>query len=474
MIGQGVRIGLSFLATVLVSRWLGAKGFGEINLILGYTSFLAYLLTFGFDISLPFYSSKLSNKQKEGNLESVFFAGVINTLIGGSIVLATANYFLPSLLKINNLNQLLIPARLLCLQTLIIALGSVFAGYLRGEKKFWSVILKDQFLFGISHFVGVIFFIKVLELDILGYAISYTVASCAGFIAVLIAVVKKIKEGFYIHLSIENWKAWSLFSFPLSVMNTLEPMINWSSILIVGFFLTAKDVGQISIALRLAFFIQFIFVALQPIFSPFIADLIKKGDSSESETLLSTVCYWSAKWSLLFSFFLFHSSPFILTFFGDSYSSANTCLLILIPGFLFEGLFGPIKQTLIMAGHIKVNLVNLFFSLFLNTVLSFLLIPQLGLSGGALSFTITYIILNLVRVGQIYIYFKIWPFRFQQVKNLSLIILALLIISTYSFIIIDIGHLFFLTLFFFLTGIVVLYWRDRIHFLNWMKRKKLY
>ncbi len=83
MIGQGLRVSLSFLATVFVSRWLGASGFGEINLILGYTAYLAYFLTFGFDNSLPFYSSKFSDSSTKNTLESVLLVGIINTIVFG-------------------------------------------------------------------------------------------------------------------------------------------------------------------------------------------------------------------------------------------------------------------------------------------------------------------------------------------------------------------------------------------------------
>lgn len=471
MIGQGLRVGLSFLAILLVSRWLGAKGFGEINLILGYTSYLAYFLTFGFDNSLPFYSSSMSKHQTDTTFESVLIAGVLNTVIGGAVVLAVANYFLPSLLKINGLEHFLLPAKILCFQTFIIALGSVLAGYLRGVKIFWPVIAKDQFLFGIIHFLGVIVFIKIMKWDVLGYAISYTLATCIGFIVVFIVVIKKIKTGISIQLSFQNWKSWSSFSFPLGIMNTVEPLINWSSILIVGYFLTATEVGQLSISLRLAFFIQFIFVSLQPIFSPYIADLIKDGNKLESEVLLGTVCYWSAKWALLFSFLLIHGAPFILSVFGDSYSSANICLYILVPGFVFEGLFGPIKQTLIMAGHSRVNLLNLLISLFLNIVLSFLFIPKFGLAGSALSFTLTYIFLNMVRIWQVYFYFKIMPFNRRQIRNLTLLLIGLAVLSMARVIVLKNELWFGLSLFCFLVGIIAVYWKDREIFFYWLKKK---
>ncbi len=472
MVGQGLRIFLSFLATVFVSRWLGAKGFGEINLILGYTIYLGWFLTFGFEHSLPFYCSTLSEPKKDGTPESVLLAGVVNTIVGGGITLWVVNYYLPDLLLLSSLEHLLLPARLLCFQTLIIALGSVFAGYLRGVKSFLPVIIREQFSFGILHFVGVVFFIKILGLDVLGYSISYAVATCIGFLILLAALLKKVKKDALIRVSFSQWRSWSLFSFPLGVMGTLEPLLNWSSILLVGYFLTATEAGQFSLAARLAFFIQFIFVALQPIFSPFIGDLLKSGKTIESQQLLGTVCYWSAKWSLLFGFFLIHSTPFILSIFGDSYSGADLCLYILIPGFVFEGLFGPIKQTFIMAGHSRISLVNLTLSLVFNILLSFYLIPKMGIAGGALSFSVTYMVLNLLRVVQVYYYFKILPFNRRQVRNLTIIVIGLAVLSGARIFTLSSIAWCGLALIVFLAGIIVLYWKDRGLFVYWMGKRK--
>ncbi len=471
MVGQGLRIFLSFIATVFVSRWLGAEGFGEINLILGYTIYLSWFLTFGFEHSLPYFCSNLRGAKLDGSAEKVLLVAIVNTIVGGGIILFVVNYFLPHLLSISSLEHLLLPARILSLQTLIIALGSVFAGYLRGVKSFLPVIIREQFSFGILHFAGVVLFIKFAKLDVLGYSISYTVATCIGFLILLAALIKKIKNNVLVRVSFSQWRSWSSFSFPLGVMSTLEPLLNWSSILLVGYFLTATQAGQFSLAARLAFFIQFIFVALQPIFSPFIGDLLKSGKTLESEALLGTVCYWSAKWSLLFGFFLVHGTPFILSIFGDSYLTSDLCLYILIPGFIFEGLFGPIKQTFIMAGYSRISLVNLLLSLFLNTLLSVFLIPKMGITGGALSYTVTYITLNLIRVVQMYYYFKLLPFNRRQARNLVILITGLTVLSGARIFTLSSTAWFVLALFLFLAGIIILYWKDRTLFIYWMDKR---
>ncbi len=473
MVGQGIRVFLSFLATVFVSRWLGAKGFGEINLILGYTVYLGYFLSFGFEVSLPYFNSTRLEKSDE-TIESVFLVGIFNTLAGGIIILPIIYYLLPKLLSVNCLDYLFIPASILSVQTLIISLGSVISGYLRGVKYFLPSIIREQFSFGILHFIGVIFFIGVLGWNVTGYAISYSLATVAGFLIVLTAAVryyKKNRKRAFINITTGKWISWSSFSFPLGLMNTLEPILNWSSIIIIGYLLTPVEVGQFSISARLTFFIQFAFVSLQPIFSPFIADLFKIGLKDKSEELLNVVCYWSAKWSVFFSFFLIHGSPYILSFFGNSYSPAESCMLILVPGFLFEGIFGPLKQTLIMAGHSKINVFNFVLSILLNIVLSCLLIPRMGIEGGALSFSLTYIGLNTLRIIQVYHYFKILPFNGRQTRQLLLIVVGLTMLSLIRIIMMDALFCFIFATAVFAIGLIISFWKDMGLFIYWTKKR---
>jgi O-antigen/teichoic acid export membrane protein len=69
-----------------------------------------------------------------------------------------------------------------------------------------------------------------------------------------------------------------------------------------------------------------------------------------------------------------------------------------------------------MTGHTRINLVNNVIGLLSMIGLNLLLIPKYGVVGAALSLALVIAIINITRLIEVYLLFKIHPYRLQFYK----------------------------------------------------------
>ena len=86
----------------------------------------------------------------------------------------------------------------------------------------------------------------------------------------------------------------------------------------------------------------------------------------------------------------------MLSLFGSEFQNA-VALKILLTGILVQTIFGLGSSTLSMSGNTNFNLINVSIALILNVALNYILIPQYGIIGAALSTAIALIILSILR-----------------------------------------------------------------------------
>ena len=328
-------------------------------------------------------------------------------------------------------SELLILILLLSFHHFIFAIGNISATYLRSYKIFAPWILKDQIVAPVTRLIFIIIFVKFLDLGVLGQSLSYALTSIFSFFLViyfLIPFIKKqrLQEDRPSHISI---KGLVKSSFPLGVMNGLELIMFWMSVTLAGSFLTAKEAALITVCITINLFVLFLFNVFQPIFSPYIADSLRTNQFQETKNLYQTVNYWSAKWGILAVFLIAIVSKTLLNTFGPEFSDAKTTLLLVLPGFLVEAMFGASKQGLIMGGIRWSNAIYLFLAILVNIIVSFLLMNTFHLNGIAVALSLSFLTLNFLRVVRFYISFGILPMNKRHFINLSLIMSTLLFLG---------------------------------------------
>ena len=464
------RVAASFLTIVLASRWLGVEKFGEFNLLLSYTVYLSYFLGLGFDQSLPYFVSKSVNEEKARPLS--LFVKVIEIIsYFGISVLTVAAVFILIFWRVEDESRPLIAMFLITFQHFIFAIGNVCAAYLRGYKIFKPWILKEQVVTPAMLLILLVIFVKFLDLGILGYALAYALAITSAFCVVIYFLLPFLKKQISqkSKQSMIGIKEMVKFSFPLGMMGSLEQLVIWTSIALTGHFLAVKDAGLITVSIRLAIFVRFLLASLRPIFSPYIAELLRTDQSKEVKKLYQMVNYWSTKWALLTVFLIAIASETLLRIFGVEFLNAQIALYLVLPGIFFDSVCGAALDGLTMGGINWFGALSYLVAIVVNILFSYLLVEQFQINGMAIALSLSFFILNFLRGTRFYVRFRILPVNRKHLINLFFMFITLLFLGYFI-------HTFFtgrwekLTLGFlvFVAGLAIGFWKDGRFFMEYI------
>lgn len=478
LLGNGIRLSLSFGATILASRWLGAEDFGYFSLLIAYINSMNFILPLGFDHSVTYFVSRFNANGEIDNIHKILKSSLTLCIGTGLLIMVAGTWIANIALTKANLSELIVPALLLLYQTLIWAIGSILAGFLRGMKVFAPTILREQIIFPIAHVVFLTIFVKAFGQGLNGYVFGYSLATLLAFVFVAYCGFKVYRalpaRSLSSKLTRQTWLKWLNFSYPLGLMSGLEPALIGVSTILVGWYLLPEQVGAFTICLRLMLTVQFFYVAIGPIFGSYFAEAANVGTRTEIRNLYQMVNYWSAKWAVLMACLLALAADYVLKVFGnDVATTANMwCLILILPGAAFEACFGSTKQSLVMAGRNKINIFDYITAGLIIAISSMRLTPTFGVTGAAASFSIGLISLNLLRVFQVHQTLRVWPLNRRQIRNLFLMSVAATTITLMAHFteLSGVKRVVF-AVFVFTSGLILTFWNDRALFLAKLKAK---
>jgi len=175
------------------------------------------------------------------------------------------------------------------------------------------------------------------------------------------------------------------------VEQILQP---WAASLFLAVFASTTDVGWFAAASRAAAIITFAIVPINVALAPRLSALWTHGEQSEFLRLcrLAMAAMVVVGVPMLIMVLLFAEN--IMSVFGADFAGAESLLLILAIGQLFNVITGPVRSMLIMTGREKVFRVVSLTGGAANLSLCLLLIPALGAEGAAWSATASIALTN--------------------------------------------------------------------------------
>jgi O-antigen/teichoic acid export membrane protein len=93
-------------------------------------------------------------------------------------------------------------------------------------------------------------------------------------------------------------------------------------------------------------------------------------------------------------------------------------LEIMTVAWLFNTASGPCGYMLTMSGRPLVQMVNYIFGLAFNVAMNIFLIPRFGITGAAIAWGATIVLLTTVRMAQVWHFMRMLPFNTGFVKGL--------------------------------------------------------
>ncbi|MFC4058768.1 lipopolysaccharide biosynthesis protein [Planomonospora corallina] len=192
-----------------------------------------------------------------------------------------------------------------------------------------------------------------------------------------------------------------LFSGARGLAATLEILIVWLDVLIVGALVSDHDAGIYATASRFITTGTLVLAATRIAVAPQIAALLARKEHGEAERLNSMATGWVmiASWPLYLALACF--GPFVLTLFGDGFAGGAAALAILAVAMLAVMAAGNVQTVLLMGGKSSWALANKAAALAVNVVLNLLLVPRLGIVGAALAWAAAELVDTLAAAIQV-------------------------------------------------------------------------
>lgn len=174
----------------------------------------------------------------------------------------------------------------------------------------------------------------------------------------------------------------------------------WAGTLMLGALTDPGQVGVYNVATRLVGLAVFVLPPITATFSPHMAHLHHVGDRAEAARAFGNATRWSLLLSMpAFVMLIVFPGP-LLQLFGPEFVDGAVVTIVLACGQLVAAAVGPSGVVLNMSGRVGLSLLDNGLILVANIALNFLLIPSMGILGAALAWSISLIVVNLVKVAQ--------------------------------------------------------------------------
>ncbi len=319
-------------------------------------------------------------------LNKLISTGLILACIFGGICMISLFYLSGFIAEILNAPAL---SGLLKIFIIIIPFSlmtGVLNGYLNGVRMMRllaiSTIFQSIVMVSLS-----IFFIQ-MNIGLQGIIISSVIASISNFLLLL----------FYIRIDftlewitfLETSKLLLIFGLPVIAVNMIAQINGQLDNFFIGIYLTPADVGIYSIAWLLSSSIWLLPSAIQRITFPMTSQLWETKKISELHHMLNVSLRLSTAILSFGSIFLvFFGKQIIQIIFTTQFTPAYIPLIILLIGSTIRGIITSIGSTIAGIGKPGIDLIPTVITCLIWISLDFLLIPHLGITGVAISATVS-------------------------------------------------------------------------------------
>ncbi len=393
---QGLSNLMGFALTLLLARFLGSLGYGRYALAFAWSMFLLTPAILGLDRFLVRGIASYEVQEKWPLMKGLLrrtnqLVLLTSTTIAVCGTIIAVTWLSPALRGPFCVAMLLIPITTLTLlrQGAMQAIGHVVSGQLP------EYLIRPLLIIGgvvalkfVGH--GALTPTTALVANVAGVAVAFVVGAVLLRRA-LPTVLRSVRPEF-------ATREWLRASLPIMLISGVWMANNYATTLVVGTVDGPRAAGVYSVVQRGAELIVVLLYAANMPLAPAIARLHAHGDRPGLEHTTERV----ARATLLVSVpvaVAFIAFPGIyLSFFGVGFHTGATALMILALGQLINAAAGPSGNVLIMTGQERIAVRGVAAGLVANVVLAVVLVPPLGVTGGAIAFASSLVLWNTVLV----------------------------------------------------------------------------
>ena len=405
----GMAVGYAF--TLLVTRKLGASAWGTFALCLTILQIASVIGRFGLDTALLRFIAQY-NAQGKGETARHIYKKSILLVLPVSLIISGLIYFSAPLIaeKVFNKDHLTPYIKLISIAIPPLVLLSINNESLRAFKRIKEYTAFQNllpFLIGILLFSLLFFALNIQDAN--SVVLAYTGGIVITFLISLIFIHKEFKNsnGGKENVPIKNIIS---VSFPMLMSSSLFMIMSWTDTIMLGMWRTEKEVGIYNVAVRLSMVTSFTLMAINSIAAPKFAEFWGKKDLEGLKRVAqqsTKLIFWTSA-PVLILYLIF--PEWFMGLFGEEFKKGALALVILTIGQFVNAASGSLGYFLNMTGYERIVYIISFYTLFLNIILNYILIPKFGITGASIATTINHFMASCS--GFIYMYYR---FRFTTI-----------------------------------------------------------
>lgn len=381
MVGRIFQLGLTFISTMLVTRYLGPTEFGRMNYVYSYVLLFIPLCQMGLNSTVV--KELADNKNDNEVLGTILVLRIIGAIVG----------MLCSIFVVSTLNNegytiiAILQSFALMFQTFDCLVSFYQANYLSK---------KSGLIYAISYILTSIFRIVAIILKKNIYWFAFATSLDYIVVAILLVIIY-FKDGHRFNFSISMSKKLLKNSFHY-VLSSIFIVIYGKVIdsLFLGRMISEAAVGYYAAATLLCNAWPFVLQAIIDSSSPMLFETYennKEEFNKKLKQLYAMIFYIGIGVALLITIF---ARLIIMILYGESYSLSITPLRIVCWSSAFSYIGVARFIWLQCKGLNKYETIIAFFGAISSVVIHYLLIKYYGINGAALSLVLTELFTNFI------------------------------------------------------------------------------
>jgi O-antigen/teichoic acid export membrane protein len=192
-------------------------------------------------------------------------------------------------------------------------------------------------------------------------------------------------------------RQWFQSVLPLAFINGIQLLNKNASILILGLFVPAEQVGFYRVAVQVSILASFGLQSMNRVVAPRFASLYARGETNRLQRLVTTSARVILGINLAVTLgFAFLGRWFLGVFFGARFVAAYAPLMILLVGQFINSATGAVPFLLNMTGHEGKTARGMAIAAGVNIVLNVLLVPLWDIQGAAAATAASMMVWNVL------------------------------------------------------------------------------
>ncbi|MDW2056803.1 oligosaccharide flippase family protein [Vibrio sp. 506] len=392
----GAMIGL--VTQLLAASILGTEGYGKVNYVLGFVGSISIFFFFGYH----YYFSKFAYNDE--GLKEIISKAIFTSSIIYILSLPVVFVFLKEKLPLSELILVLFLVFFTFLLEIVKSFEIAKGNTVKASrvKNFDTKVITLVFSF-VFYCVGYISYYTFLIAILVGFIFASMpgVISNFRFVAPSVNIVKSASTFYLVQVT---YFFYSYFS------KVIQMEIGSASLL-----------GILSISLVIGQAISMIGTNFANVVLPVFSKAFKDGDLELAGEKFREVARLNAYLSLPLLVIIIVKYDIILSFIGEDYllKESGIIVLFVLLGQFVNSFVGPNGSVLLMSGNEKTEIINGLIKLCVGISSAYFLGADFGW-GIAFSLFFSELIVNLVKLVQVYHLFKLLPYSFKELRYLIL------------------------------------------------------